>query len=132
MVKMRSGFELFKNSLSSTIPWQLGFTLDKMTRSFLLYSNKLCDDVPDAVSAYSNSFYSGWQVVTGNSFGTSCSWLNDVARFPELEDTSTTDIDYSEQGLTGTIPTEFGLLTDVTMLSLASNELTGIDNNIDV
>ena len=86
MVKMRSGFELFKNSLSSTIPWQLGFTLDQMTRSFLLYSNKLCDDVPDAVSSYSNSFYSGWQVVTGNSIGTICGWESymDDYRFPTM------------------------------------------------
>ena len=108
MVKMRSGFELFKNSLSSTIPWQLGFTLDQMTRSFLLYSNKLCDDVPDAVSSYSNSFYSGWQVVTGNSIGTICGWESymDDYRFPTMGSTSTTSIDYSHQNLTGTIPTQ--------------------------
>ena len=48
------------------------------------------------------------------------------SRFPTMDgSTSTTVIDYNSQGLTGTIPTEFGFLTLVTSLSLANNTLSG-------
>ena len=102
-----------------------------MTSIFYLDSNNLCDEVPTQVQALSSSVTTGWQVTTGNSFGTMCGWIED-SRFPGAGNTSNTKIDYNNQGITGTIPTEFGLLTDVTMLSLASNELTGIDKNIGV
>ena len=42
-----------------------------------------------------------------------------------LPTTKTTAIDYSLGGYTGTIPTEFGLLTKVTEVSLRENALTG-------
>ena len=50
-----------------------------------------------------------WQVTTGNSFGTVCGWQSYMAdsRFPTMDgSTSTTSIDYNQQGLTGTIPTQ--------------------------
>ena len=74
-----------------------------------LYSNQLCDDVPTQVQALSSSVTSGWQVTTGNSFGTICGWQSDMAdsRFPTMDgSTGVTSIDYNQQGLTGTIPTE--------------------------
>ena len=42
-----------------------------------------------------------------------------------LPTTNTTSIDYNEQDYTGTIPTEFGLLTAATSLDLGKNTLTG-------
>ena len=39
--------------------------------------------------------------------------------------TSTTEIEYTSQGYSGTIPTEYGLLTDLITCALAMNELTG-------
>ena len=37
----------------------------------------------------------------------------------------TSVIDYRNEGFTGSIPTEFGLLTELTRLNLADNTLTG-------
>ena len=73
------------------------------------YSNKFCgSDVPTQVQALSSGV-SYWQVTTGNSFGTICGWQSDMAdaRFPTMDgSTGVTSIDYNQQGLTGTIPTE--------------------------
>ena len=49
-----------------------------------------------------------------------------VATLPTtLPTTKTTAIRYDQGGYTGTIPTEFGLLTKVTELSLTENDLSG-------
>jgi hypothetical protein len=40
--------------------------------------------------------------------------------------TDTTAIRYSQRGYTGTIPTEFGVLTKVTYLDLMASRLTGM------
>ena len=80
-----------------------------MTQEFRFYSNQLCDDVPTQVQALSSGVTSYWMVTTGNSFGTICGWQSDMAdaRFPTMDgSTGVTSIDYSQQGLTGTIPTE--------------------------
>ena len=76
---------------------------------FHFYSNQLCDDVPTQVQALSSSVTTGWQVTTDNSFGTVCGWQSYMAdsRFPTMDgSTGVTSIDYNQQGLTGTIPTE--------------------------
>ena len=44
-----------------------------------------------------------------------------------LPTTDTTVISYTERGYTGTIPTEFGLLTKVTFVDLTLNQLTGLN-----
>ena len=93
------------NLLTGPLPTELG-QLVQMTSLFRFYSNQLCDDVPTQVQALSSQVTSNWAVTTGNSFGTSCSYLNDLARFPEIEDTTITSIDYNQQGLNGTIPTQ--------------------------
>ena len=108
-------------------PQELG-ALVEITSSFQLFSNKLCSDVPTQVQALSSGVTSGWKVTTGNSIGTVCGWQSYMAdsRFPTMDgSTSTTSIDYNQQGLTGTIPTEFGRLTDLTYLNVGGNELTG-------
>ena len=96
---------------------------------FKLDYNKLCSDVPTEVQALSSSVTSGWQVTTDNSIGTVCGWQSYMAdsRFPTMDgSTSTTSIDYSSQGLTGTIPTEFGLATNmVGPVQLQSNSRDG-------
>ena len=48
------------------------------------------------------------------------------SRFPTMDgSTSTTSIDYNDDGLTGTIPSQFGLMTEVTKWDLGLNEFTG-------
>jgi hypothetical protein len=62
--------------------------------------------------------------------------LSASSPLPEPPDAPTTDptyttwletesIPYNSGGYTGLIPTQYGLLTDLTSLGLASNELTG-------
>ena len=88
------------------------------------FNPQLCSDVPTQVQALSSGV-SSWQVTTGNSIGTMCEFVDDARfNFP----TSMTTIDYSNQQLTGTIPTEFGLLTDVTKMTLASNNFQGTNS----
>ena len=48
-----------------------------------------------------------------------------AAQLPTTLPTATTSISYSSQQYTGTMPTEFGRLTDLTNLNVAGNELTG-------
>ena len=72
-------------------------------------SNKFCDNVPTQVQALSSGVTSNWEVTTGNSFGTICGWQSYMtdSRFPTMDgSTGVTSIDYNQQGLTGTIPTE--------------------------
>ena len=122
LVKMASYLWLHQNSLSSTIPTQLG-RMTKMTSGFQLASNQLCSDVPTEVQALSSSVTSGWAVTTGNNnLGTKCSSLSFVV--PTLDPATTTSIDFADQGYSGQIPTEFGLLTGVTSFDLGENSLT--------
>ena len=99
-----------------------------MTEGFHLYSNKLCSAVPTQVQALSSGI-SDYYVTTGNSFGTVCGWDGSYmadSRFPAMDgSTDTTDISYISQGITGTIPTEFGLMTGLTQLDIGDNEITG-------
>ena len=90
------------------MPTELG-RLNQMTHSFQFQSNKLCDDVPTQVQALSSGVTSNWLVTTGNSFGTLCGWQSYMSdtRFPTMDgSTGVTSINYNQQGLTGTIPTE--------------------------
>ena len=65
-------------------------------------SNKFCDDVPTQVQALSSGV-NYWRVTTGNDFGTVCGL---DSRFPTAGTTGAMIMDYNQQGLTGTIPTE--------------------------
>ena len=90
------------------MPTELG-NLNRMESRFRFDSNQLCSDVPTQVQALSSGVTSYWQVTTGNSFGTICGWQSDMAdaRFPTMDgSTGVTSINYNQQGLTGTIPTE--------------------------
>ena len=98
----------YSNSFTGSMPTECG-RLNQMTAGFHFYSNQLCDDVPTQVQALSSGVTTGWQVTTGNSFGTICGWQSYMSdsRFPTIDGTTgTTSIDYNQQGLTGTIPTE--------------------------
>ena len=100
--------DLWWNSFTGPLPTELG-RLNQLAGSFRFKSNKLCDDVPTEVQALSSGVTSDWQVTTGNSFGTLCGWQSYMsdARFPTMDgSTGVTSIDYNQQGLTGTIPTE--------------------------
>ena len=71
---MTSGFDLFSNSLTGSIPSEFG-AWTEMTAALELYSNQLCDNVPSEVAALStqimdNAFY--WYITNGNSLGTPC------------------------------------------------------------
>ena len=127
MISITSGFKLFSNTLSSTIPTQLG-RLAKMTSSFNLASNKLCSDVPTEVSALSTNVHNNWYVTPDNSIGTVCGWQGYMLdnRFPTMDgSTSTVSIDHTSESKTGTIPSELGLLTELTQVSLGTNGFTG-------
>ena len=39
--------------------------------------------------------------------------------------TTTVTVDYGNEGYTGTIPTQFGRLTDATIFNLGTNDMTG-------
>ena len=79
------------------MPTELG-RLNQMTQAFRFYSNKLCDDVPTQVQALSSSVTVGWATRSGRPA---------ARRFPTMDgSTGVTSIDYNQQGLTGTIPTE--------------------------
>ena len=61
---------------------------------------------PAELQALSNSVTSYWKVTTGNAnLGTVCGWVED-ARFPGLGSMTTTSVDYNQQDITGTIPTQ--------------------------
>ena len=90
------------------MPTELG-RLAQLITGFYFHSNQLFSDVPTQVQALSSGVTSGWKVTTGNSFGTVCGWQSYMAdsRFPTMDgSTSTTSIDYNQQGLTGTVPTQ--------------------------
>jgi len=121
LVKMSSRIQLGSNSFTMSIPTQLG-RISKMTHNFLLYSNKLCADTPTQVQALSSSVASGWSVTTGNELlGSPCTW----PELPTMLPSDTSAIDYSGLSLTGTIPTQLGLYTLATTMDLGENTLTG-------
>ena len=62
-----SGFALNSNSLTSSIPSELGKFVQLASR-FELCSNRLCGDIPDEVQGISGNV-EGWKVKTGNSIG---------------------------------------------------------------
>ena len=95
-----------------------------MQSNLFLSTNKLCNDVPSQVQALSSNSFTNYEVTDGNSIGTVCGWIED-SRFPTAGRTSTTNISYIQQGLTGTVPSEFGALTDVTQFDIGYNEFTG-------
>ena len=124
---MVEGLEISKNSLTGQVPTELG-RLTKMTNHYYIQSNKLCDDVPTEVEALTAAgTITYYAISTANSIGTTCGWVDD-SRFPELGSTGTTSIDYADQQLTGTIPTQVGVLTKVTTLMMNSNDLGGATN----
>ena len=106
---------------SPTTP-ELGQLTGVTSNRFDLSDNELCADVPTEVQALSSSITSNWEVTTSNSIGTMCEFVDD-ARFDIP--TTETRLSYSGDDLTGTIPTEFGLLTGLTYVTLGSNDLTG-------
>ena len=98
----------------------------QMNYVFRLFSNKLCSDVPTQIQALSSGV-SVWSVTTGNSFGTVCEWQSYMAdsRFPAMDgSTTTTEWSYGSAGKTGTVPSEIGLLTELTNIGLGGNALT--------
>ena len=71
MIEMASSFELDKNSLSSSIPTELG-DLKKLTGDFYLTFNSLCGHVPTEIQALSSSEVTGWAVIQGNYINQKC------------------------------------------------------------
>ena len=117
------------------MPSQLGkFTKLSSKPYFFLYSNKLCADLPAEVTALSSSrsyasSTSYWSVKASTSIGTLCVWESsmDDSRFPTMGTTATSQ---SYTSKTGTIPTEFGLMSDVTSFSLYSNTFSSIPTEL--
>mmetsp|Transcript_37241 Transcript_37241/g.100721 ORF Transcript_37241/g.100721 Transcript_37241/m.100721 type:complete len:1496 (-) Transcript_37241:574-5061(-) len=121
--KMVNGFKWQDAGFSKAIPTELGrFT--KITKNFMIGSNKWCGDVPTEVQALSDGVTANWQVTTSsNSIGTTCS---DWPLLPTYDNYSTVkSISVNQLDHTGTIPTEYGLLTECTEFNLGRNSLTG-------
>ena len=78
---MEEYFYLKENSLSGAVPTEIG-ALAKMKEYLYFYSNELCDDVPTEVAALSSQFTTGFNLATGNSFGTPCFLLTDQSPYP--------------------------------------------------
>ena len=136
-----TAFWLDRQKLSGTIPSQLG-ALKNATSHFSLVSSGLCSDIPTQVQALSVagraaagidglSHPSEFDIITGNSIGTVCGWQSYMDQPPPSMDqrivtidgsTSTTNISFANNcgvALSSTIPTEFGLLTEVTVFDLS-------------
>ena len=73
---MEEYFYLKENSLSGAVPTEIG-ALAKMKEYLHFYSNEMCDDVPTEVAALGSQFTTGFNLATGNSFGTPCFLLTD-------------------------------------------------------
>ena len=70
--------------------------LHKLETQVYLENNRLCDDVPTEVQALSGNVES-WKITTSNSIGTPC-W--------NFQPAAATVLDFNQQGLTGTIPSQ--------------------------
>jgi len=120
--KLAKYLKLQSNSLSSALPSELG-NLASLNTFFGVNSNQLCSDVPTELAALSSSM-TDWLVTTENSLGTVCGWIED-SRFPAAGSTTATALDYHGDNIYGTLPTQFGLLTDITSFSIWDNYLSG-------
>ena len=70
--KLEYAFLLLHNSLSGSIRSELG-ALTKTSSSFLLSYNQLCDAIPSEVAALSTQVPSvTWDITSGNDLGTLC------------------------------------------------------------
>ena len=118
MVKFYSNFYLQSNSLSNSLPTELG-SMASLRYYFYLNSNhKLCADIPTEVSALSSSV-SSWYLSTATLLGMPCGADSTHPALPTTLPTSETQaINFQSMSFTGTIPTEFGLLTGVTEVKL--------------
>jgi hypothetical protein len=67
---MSSNLGLYSNSLSSTIPTQLGM-LDQMTAGFYLNLNSFCGDLPTELASLTGNF-DVQEVIDGNFIGSPC------------------------------------------------------------
>ena len=92
--------------------------------AFRLEYNSFCSDLPTQVAALSNDVTGSWLVTAGNSFGTCCGW-NGSDRFPSAGPTSETVLNWGSAEKTGTIPTEFGVLSATQYLGFGNNYMTG-------
>ena len=133
------GLYLYDNQLTGSIPPEIG-NLTNLTW-LGLYNNQLMGEIPESICdlnidwSNSNSFN-----ITNNQLCPpypSCieeyvgeQNLSNCEGFVELWGESysienTTELNLSENGLTGTIPPEIGNLTNLTYLDLRVNQLTG-------
>ena len=115
--------------LGGTIPSELG-QWTALTANLNLESNNLCGDVPTQLEALSSGFDNTdtWKVTEGNSFiGTPC-WqlmMTVGGSYIHVGDTTKTDMPYSSEALGGSIPTEFGMYTDLVAFNLKDNSMLG-------
>ena len=112
--------------VSGPVPTQLG-RLTKLTGDFALQNNHFCQDsLPTEIAALSTFVLEGWDVLEGNSFGTVCGAYIDWPRLPLLPSSLTSAGGLSGRYFTGTIPTEYGLITTLVALDLSDNLLTSV------
>jgi len=122
---------LHNNQLTGSIPPEIG-NLTNLTYLYLI-DNQLSGDIPPEVCDLieSNNLNINHTLVGNNLTNTCeepsiCDGLTEVELWGVWYDIeSTTEIDFYNQELTGSIPSEIGCLTNLTALSLHTNQLTG-------
>ena len=68
---LERGFFLYGNTLTGELPSDLG-RLYSLQESFSIFGNELCGDVPPPVLALQAHVLQGWDIESGNAFGTPC------------------------------------------------------------
>ena len=112
------------NHSKRPIPTELG-RATSLTSAFVVRSNHLCNLVPTEVQALSGGV-TNWNYNTlismGNHIGTPCWKITSNGDVISLSDTS---LVFENQGLKGSLPTEWGLMSLVTKPNLAQNHFDG-------
>ena len=91
------------------------------TLSFTLDANFFCDVVPTEVSALSSNVFQKWDLVDDNLIGEHCGARDMWPALPTTIPTSVTVLNFYGEEFTGTIPTEFGLLTEAIEMHVDDN-----------
>jgi Leucine-rich repeat (LRR) protein len=105
--------DLYENSLTGSIPTQIGF-LTQLTR-LSLWDNSLTGSIPSEITLLTNLYtLSLWGNILTRSIPSEIGFL-----------TQLTYLDLAMNSLRGMIPSEIGFLTQLTWLALESNSLMG-------
>mmetsp|Transcript_24999 Transcript_24999/g.57947 ORF Transcript_24999/g.57947 Transcript_24999/m.57947 type:complete len:1793 (+) Transcript_24999:178-5556(+) len=123
VTKLGYRLQIYSNKLGGTVPTELG-KLSKVSNYFSLHDNQMCADIPTEVEALSSAITN--YNVGADSIGTPCDFDDVWPKLPSVLPSQTRSMGgFATSSFTGTIPTEFGLLTKITSMPLLRNTLNG-------